>query len=73
MTKSYLPDYCFVNHPMTGEVVKVEKGKVGYYETDCNTSAKEMNASINVTSQQAEAMLTGCLCGWENPDLNIKL
>jgi len=56
MAKSHLPDYCYVNHPLTGEVVKIVKGKRGYYETDCHFSAQEMNAAIDVSPQQAEAM-----------------
>ncbi|GAB3051228.1 hypothetical protein [Virgibacillus ainsalahensis] len=67
MTKLPLPAYCFANHPVTGEVVKIERGKHGYIETDCGTSAGEKNISINVMPQQAEAMMKGSMYGWYSP------
>jgi len=72
-----LPQSAFVVHPVSGQVVLVQAGVMGYYELEYQPpySADELNAAIGISKEQAAAMLAGSMFGWDAPaaQLNKKL
>ena len=64
-----LPDYCFIDHPVTGQCIMVRKGEHNYFELEFPESpaktASEMNVAAGVTIQQAKAMKVGTMFGWD--------
>lgn len=72
---SKLPDACYSISDYSGEVILIKKGEVGYYSTpysdqDRNKNreiANLLNAQLDVTSAQEQAMKIGSMFGWNIP------
>jgi len=62
-----LPPRCYAQHPSTGKVIGIERGKRGYYPVETRVTADQLNAVLNVTPAQREAMLAGSAFGWHVP------
>lgn len=70
-TQLELPEYCYVEDPVSEKAVRVVKGVMGYFPVESELSeksTKELNEGIGVTDIRiAEAMLTGSMFGWNVP------
>jgi hypothetical protein len=65
-----LPALCFTYHPLSGEIVTLRRGHMGYFPTmlvgdpPFVVTAQLLNESINVTKAQHAAMLFGSMFGF---------
>jgi len=59
-----LPEKCFSNHPVTGQVIAIKRGESGYYPIMTASTSEKLNEAFGVTKAQAEAMLVGSMFGW---------
>lgn len=57
--------------PGTAPVLAVKRGECGYYPIHTRKSAGELNASLGITQEQAEAMQAGSMFGWHVPAASI--
>jgi hypothetical protein len=65
VTKKSLPDFCYA---MNGEeTVLIRNNHDGYYPSTIQAPADELNEKLGVTKQQAVAMKTGAMFGWNTP------
>jgi hypothetical protein len=70
-----LPARCFSVLLTTGEIIIIERGKSGYFETDIVTASMEesealvgdTNARMGITKAQRAAMVAGSMFGWDVP------
>lgn len=65
-----LPELSYYTNELTGEVIGIKKGEMGYYPIKTKATAEELNNSLNITTAQSEAMYMGSLIGWEVPAAN---
>lgn len=60
--------------PGAPSLFAIERGASTYYEININRSASELNAALNVSHAQAEAMFIGLMFGWDvegaHPDMH---
>lgn len=64
-----LPPFAFGIEPSSQQVIRVERGMMGYFPADAYTPVEvdKLNATWKVTTYQAEAMVWGSLFGWHTP------
>ena len=62
-----LPSVSFARLPSTGETIIIKRGELGYYPSQSHRAPEELNADLEVTPAQAEAMLVGSMFGWDVP------
>ena len=69
---SALPPLCYARHPETGRTILIVHGETGYYPAETELPPEELNSVLGrvPTTLQAEAMLTGCMFGWDIPGAN---
>ena len=70
-----LPNYCFSIMPHSGEMIRIVRGEDGYHS--CNSAGlspetvrfkvNDENQLRHITRAQEEAMLAGCMFGWNTP------
>lgn len=73
--KSLLPDLCYTVMKTTGELVVLKNGEEGCFRTSYNTPdpaknkelADYLNAKLDVTPAQVQAMEVGSMFGWHLP------
>jgi hypothetical protein len=74
---SKLPDVCYAvmeGNEIGNRIVALKRGETGYFKTDYDipqldvgqleTVVNRLNALLEVSSQQKEAMLAGSMFGW---------
>ncbi len=61
-----LPGIAFATLPTTGETIAIRCGERIYYRVNSNKTADELNAIYGVSPDQARALLTSVLSGWDN-------
>lgn len=66
-SKSKLPEYAAVAHPIEGCSVLIKRGEDGYWPARHITDPDEYNAKMGVSKAQAQAMLAGSMFGWGIP------
>ena len=62
-----LPQRCFANHPVTREVVIIDKGEDGYKlpHFKCKKqNVEDLNKSLGITPEVADEMLRRSMFGW---------
>ncbi len=72
---SELPEVCLSTLPSTGEIICIKRGESGYQPSSWETGNAEKNRRYadytnsrrGITSAQEEAMLNGCILGWDTP------
>lgn len=70
-----LPETCYSVLPITGELIIIKIGEVGYYRTDYSTNSKEENIELKdyfnercgITKVEEECMKVGSMFGWHVP------
>lgn len=77
--RASLPERCFSMLQSTGEVIAIERGKIGYLVTDNTCSptlarktADLLNSKLGVSKQQESAMSAGSMFGWDTPAADPK-
>ena len=77
--RSSLPEKCFSVLPSTGELIILEKGKMGYTPAGARANGKSAreaadiaNGTIGVTKAQEAAMVAGSMFGWQTPAADPK-
>jgi hypothetical protein len=70
-----LPDFCFCLHNIDNTVILVKRGEIGYFPYNDGmhkgqAMVDELNAGLEVTKAQAEAMGMGSMFGWDIPAAN---
>lgn len=77
--RASLPERCFSMLQSTGEVIAIERGKIGYLVTDNTCSptlarktADLINSKLGVSKQQDAAMSAGSMFGWDIPAADPK-
>ncbi len=74
-TPTALPEVCLSTLPSTGELVCIKRGESGYQPSSWETGNAEKNRRYadytnsrrGITPAQEEAMLNGCILGWDTP------
>lgn len=61
-----LPEVCFTKNRVTGGVIGIRRGVMGYYPIVTGATPETLNGP-NVTKFQIEAMENGSMFGWEVP------
>jgi len=75
-----LPDMCWSVNETDGTLICLKKGESGYFTSSWNTDSPERNRRIadynneqrGITKAQEQAMLNGCLLGWDSPAADPK-
>ena len=67
MTAANLPERSYAYHPTTGATIMVKRGEKGFWPVTTDVKPEMLNKIRGVTPQQAAAMLTGSLFGWDTP------
>jgi hypothetical protein len=67
MPAANLSERSYAYHPTTGATIMVKRGEHGFYPVTTDTKPELLNKRRGVTPQQAAAMLTGSLFGWDVP------
>jgi hypothetical protein len=67
MPAANLPERSYAYHPTSGETIMVKRGERGFYPVTTDVKPELLNKVRGVTPQQAAAMLTGSLFGWDCP------
>lgn len=68
MIAAGLPAVCYAKHPTEDRVIVIIRGEMGYLKLHHQGySAEQLNAAMEVTPAQAEAMLAGSMFGWSCP------
>ena len=75
-----LPEMCFSTLQLSGELVCIKRGEIGYYPSEWSTDDKEQNVELadlnneklGVTPAQRQAMEVGAMCGWGVPGADPK-
>lgn len=70
MQTNLLPEICFGTLQTTGETIIIKLGEKGYYRTEDQRPADELNEEIGVTKAQRKAMEMGSLFAWDIPAAN---
>ncbi len=78
--RSSLPDDCFVYLESTNEIALIQKGALGYFQTDYAVADADenknnvilLNKSRKITPAQYEAMKAGSMFGWAVPAADPK-
>ena len=65
MPAANLPERSYAYHPTTGATIMVKLGEKGFYPVTTDVKPELLNKIRGVTPQQAAAMLTGSLFGWD--------
>lgn len=60
-----LPEICYVKNDITGEIIVIKRGVMGYYKTDIKEDVDLLNSRLGITKAQAEAMKVGSMFGWD--------
>ena len=68
-----LPEFCYVESPITGEVVLVKRGIEGYFLIDQCESAESLNIRLGITAIEIKAMTVGSMFGWGSEGADPKL
>ncbi|HDX9663247.1 TPA: hypothetical protein ROX91_001946 [Bacillus cereus] len=67
-----LPEFCYGVLKSTGETIVIKAGETGYFKSEDQRPADELNEIIEVTKAQRMAMEVGSMFGWHvngaNPD-----
>lgn len=67
MPAANLPERSYAYHPTTGATIMVKRGEKGFLPVTTDVKPELLNKVRGVTPQQAAAMLTGSLFGWDCP------
>ena len=73
MSKNTLPRVAAAEHPVTGELIMVRKGRSGYWLpsavgiVDETMTADKWNTAHDISKAESEAMLVGSLFGFDVP------
>ena len=67
MTAANLPERAYAYHPTTGAIIMIKRGETGFWPVTTDVKPETLNKVHDVTPQQAAAMLTGSLFGWDIP------
>lgn len=79
-----LPERCFAVDNVDEQLIVIYRGQEGYYEAgdkgsdlylfgeDAKKACDQMNAALNVTPAQREAMVWGSMFGWDIPAADPK-
>ncbi len=67
-----LPELVYIDNsdgrvPVKAPILAIKRGESGFYPIVTRLSAKELNAPLNVTAAQIEAMFVGSMFGWHVP------
>lgn len=60
-----LPEFCYGVLKSTGETIVIKVGETGYFKSEDQRPADELNEIIEVTKAQRMAMEVGSMFGWE--------
>ena len=66
---STLPPLCYSRHPETGRTILIVRGETGYHPVQTDLAPEQLNGVLAEvpTALQVEAMLVGCMFGWNVP------
>ncbi len=66
---STLPPLCYARHPENGRTILIVRNEPGYHPVDTALAPEQLNSVLSEvpTVLQAEAMLAGCMFGWDVP------
>lgn len=70
-----LPEMCFSTLLVTGDLICIKRGEVGYFPSEWDTGDKEknveladqLNEQLGVDMWQRQAMEVGSMIGWDVP------
>ncbi|PGR83667.1 hypothetical protein [Bacillus cereus] len=65
-----LPEVCYGTLKVTGETIIIKNGETGYFESEDQRPAEELNEILEVTKAEQKAMEWGSLYGWDTPGAN---
>ena len=66
-TLQKLPAMCLTRSKISGAVIAIRRGELGYHLVDTNLTPEEFNARYSISAEQVQAMENGALHGWEVP------
>ncbi len=66
---STLPPLCYARHPEDGQTILILRGENGYHPVQTDLTPGQLNSILAEvpTALQADAMLMGCMFGWDVP------
>jgi hypothetical protein len=67
-----LPELVYIDNsdarvPVKATILGIKRGESGFYPIVTKLTADELNAPLNVTAAQIEAMFVGSMFGWDVP------
>jgi len=67
-----LPERCYYQHPVDGQLILLARGYRGYFTpSDFTLTARERNEAAGVNQLMADCMWAGCSLGWDHPSANL--
>lgn len=65
-----LPKVCYGTLNTTGETIIIKLGEKGYFKSEDQRPADELNEILEVTKAEKRAMEWGSMYGWDTPGAN---